>query len=235
MSMLEVKDINTFYGKSHIIQGLSLKVEEGEAVALLGRNGVGKTTTIRSIIGFTPPRSGEILFKGHQIARRKPETISKLGMGLVPQGRRVFPNLTVRENLTVAARGAAKGGWNLDEIYRYFPRLKEREKNMGNQLSGGEQMMLAIGRGLMINPELLLLDEPSDGLAPMVLRDIADIVMQLQQKGLSILLVEQNIKMALKIASRAYVLNKGQIAWEGSSEELKNSEELQHQLLMVSA
>jgi branched-chain amino acid transport system ATP-binding protein len=143
--------------------------------------------------------------------------------------------LTVRENLTVAARGAAKGGWNLDEIYRYFPRLKEREKNMGNQLSGGEQMMLAIGRGLMINPELLLLDEPSDGLAPMVLRDIADIVMQLQQKGLSILLVEQNIKMALKIASRAYVLNKGQIAWEGSSEELKNSEELQRQLLMVSA
>lgn len=234
MSMLEVKDINTYYGKSHIIQGLSLKVEEGEAVALLGRNGVGKTTTIRSIIGFTPPRSGEIFFKGKQIARRKPETISKLGMGLVPQGRRVFPNLTVRENLTVAARGAAKGGWNLDEIYRYFPRLKEREKNMGNQLSGGEQMMLAIGRGLMINPELLLLDEPSDGLAPMVLHEIANIVAQLQQKGLSILLVEQNIKMALKIASRAYVLNKGQVAWEGPSEDLRNSEELQHQLLVVS-
>jgi branched-chain amino acid transport system ATP-binding protein len=233
--MLEVNDINTYYGKSHIIQGLSLKVEEGEAVALLGRNGVGKTTTIRSIIGFTPPKTGDILFKGKQIARRKPEFISRMGMGLVPQGRRVFPNLTVKENLTMAARGAAKGGWSLEEIYRYFPRLKEREKNMGNQLSGGEQMMLAIGRGLMINPELLLLDEPSDGLAPMVLHDIANIVMQLQKKGLSILLVEQNIKMALKIASRAYVLNKGQVAWEGPSEDLRNNEELQQQLLVVSA
>ena len=235
MSMLEVRNINTFYGKSHIIQGLSLNVEEGEAVALLGRNGVGKTTTIRSIIGFTPPRSGDILFKGKQIARRKPEAISKMGMGLVPQGRRVFPNLTVKENLTVAARGGAKGGWDLERIYNYFPRLKEREKNLGNQLSGGEQMMLAIGRGLMINPELLLLDEPSDGLAPMVLHDIADIVVQLQKQGLSILLVEQNVKMALKIASRAYVLNKGQVAWEGSAEELGTNEELQHQLLVVSA
>jgi branched-chain amino acid transport system ATP-binding protein len=140
----------------------------------------------------------------------------------------------VKENLTVAARGGAKGGWDLERIYQYFPRLKEREKNLGNQLSGGEQMMLAIGRGLMINPELLL-DEPSDGLAPMVLHDIADIVVQLQKQGLSILLVEQNIKMALKIASRAYVLNKGQVAWEGSAEELRTNDELQHQLLVVSA
>ncbi|MBN9388572.1 MAG: ABC transporter ATP-binding protein [Chloroflexi bacterium] len=233
--MLEVNNINTFYGKSHIIQGLSLSVEEGEAVALLGRNGVGKTTTIRSIIGFTPPRSGDILFKGKQIARRKPESISRMGMGLVPQGRRVFPNLTVKENLTVASRGSAKGGWDLERVYKYFPRLKEREKNLGSQLSGGEQMMLAIGRGLMINPELLLLDEPSDGLAPMVLHDIADIVVQLQKQGLSILLVEQNVKMALKIASRAYVLNKGQVAWAGAAEELRNNEELQHQLLVVSA
>ncbi len=231
--MLEVNQIHTYYGQSYILQGLSLKVEEGEAVALLGRNGVGKTTTIRSIIGFTPPRSGTIHLKGKQIARLRPETISRLGIGLVPQGRRIFPNLTVRENLTVAARGAAKGGWNLDQVYRYFPRLKERQVNMGNQLSGGEQEMLAIGRALMINPQLLLLDEPSEGLAPLVLHEIATIVDQLKQQGLSILLVEQNVRMALKIASRVYVLNKGQVVWEGTSGQLKENEELQHSLLGV--
>lgn len=233
MPMLEVNEIHTYYGQSYILQGLSLKVEEGEAVALLGRNGVGKTTTIRSIIGFTPPRTGQIFMKGKQIARLRPESVSKLGIGLVPQGRRIFPNLTVKENLTLAARGSAKGGWKLDEVYRFFPRLKERQTNMGNQLSGGEQEMLAIGRALMINPELLLLDEPSEGLAPMVLHEIATIVEQLKQQGLSILLVEQNVKMALKIASRVYVLNKGQVIWQGTSEELKSSEELQHSLLGV--
>lgn len=233
MPMLELHDIHTYYGQSYILQGISLYVDEGEAVALLGRNGVGKTTTIRSIIGFTPPRTGQITFKGKPIARLKASAVSKMGMGLVPQGRRVFPNLTVRENLTVAARGAAKGGWTLEGIYRYFPRLKERETNMGNQLSGGEQMMLAIGRALMTNPELLLLDEPSDGLAPMVLHDIAQIVAQLREKGLSILLVEQNVKMALKIASRAYILNKGQVVWHGSSGDLSGNEGLKHEMLGV--
>jgi branched-chain amino acid transport system ATP-binding protein len=233
MAMLEVNDIHTFYGRSYILQGISLQVGEGEAVALLGRNGVGKTTTIRSIIGFTPPRTGLINFKGKQIARLKPSAISRMGIGLVPQGRRIFPNLTVKENLTVASRNGSKGGWTLDEVYRYFPRLKERQANLGNQLSGGEQMMLAIGRALMTNPELLLLDEPSDGLAPMVLQDIAQIVAQLQEKGLSILLVEQNVKMALKIASRAYILNKGQVVWEGTSDALKENEELKSELLGV--
>lgn len=233
MDMLEVKDIHTYYGQSYILQGVSLQVGEGEAVALLGRNGVGKTTTIRSIIGFTPPRTGAIVFKGAQVARLRSETISKLGIGLVPQGRRIFPNLTVRENLTIAARGAAKGGWNLDKVYHYFPRLRERQVNMGNQLSGGEQMMLAIGRALMTNPELLLLDEPSEGLAPMVLHEIAAIVKQLQERGLSILLVEQNVKMALNIASRAYILNKGQVVWQGSSAQLEGNEDLQHQHLGV--
>ncbi len=231
--MLEVKDIHTYYGESYILQGLSLRVGEGEAVALLGRNGVGKTTTIRSIIGFNPPRRGEILFEGRALQRHRAAQVSRLGVGLVPQGRRIFPNLSVRENLTVAARNASKGGWTLDEIYRYFPRLKERQRNMGNQLSGGEQQMLAIGRALMTNPRLLLLDEPSEGLAPLILREIAAIVAQLQQKGLSILLVEQNIKMALGIAGRAYVMNKGRIAWEGTSTELLENESVKHLYLGV--
>jgi branched-chain amino acid transport system ATP-binding protein len=231
--MLELNDIHTYYGESYILQGLTLRVERGEAVALLGRNGVGKTTTIRSIVGFTPPRRGKIIFQDKPIQALRATTISRLGVGLVPQGRRIFPNLTVRENLLVAARGAARGGWSEDEIYKYFPRLKERAGNMGNQLSGGEQQMLAIGRALMTNPEILLLDEPSEGLAPMVLHEIADIIARLREKGLAILLVEQNVKMALNIASRVYVMNKGRIAWEGSSAELWQNEEIMHQHLGV--
>lgn len=231
--MLEVQDIHTYYGESYILQGLSLKVAEGEAVALLGRNGVGKTTTIRSIIGFTPPRRGQIIFSGAAITHLRPATISRLGVGLVPQGRRIFPNLTVRENMIIAARNEAKGGWTADEIYRYFPRLLERQHNMGNQLSGGEQQMLAIARALMTNPRLLLLDEPSEGLAPLVLHEIAEIVSRLREKGLSILLVEQNIKMALGIASRVYVMNKGRVAWEGSSADLWENEAVKHQHLGV--
>ncbi len=231
--MLELQDIHTYYTESYILQGVSLHVEKGEAVALLGRNGVGKTTTIRSIVGFTPPRRGQVLLDNKPIQKLKSNQISHLGVGLVPQGRRIFPNLTVRENLTVAARHNDKGGWTLDEVYRYFPRLRERLNNMGNQLSGGEQMMLAIGRALMTNPQLLLLDEPSEGLAPMVLHEIAEIVTQLRGRGLSILLVEQNIKMALGIASRVYVMNKGKIVWEGPSTELWENETIKHQYLGV--
>jgi branched-chain amino acid transport system ATP-binding protein len=218
--MLELNDIHTYYGESYILQGVTLRVERGEAVALMGRNGVGKTTTIRSIVGFTPPRRGKIIFQDKPIQALRATTIARLGVGLVPQGRRIFPNLTVRENLLIAARGGAKGGWTEDEIYKYFPRLKERAGNMGNQLSGGEQQMLAIGRALMTNPEILLLDEPSEGLAPMVLHEIAEIIARLREKGLAILLVEQNVKMALNIAGRVYVMNKGRIAWEGTSTEL---------------
>lgn len=231
--MLELQDIHTYYGESYILQGVSLRVAQGEAVALLGRNGVGKTTTIRSIIGFTPPRRGRILFQDKPVQQLKVASIARLGLGLVPQGRRIFPNLTVRENLTVAARNSVKGGWSLSEIYRYFPRLKERERNLGNQLSGGEQMMLAIGRALMTNPQLLLMDEPSDGLAPLVLHDIIQITRQLRERDLSILLVEQNIKMAFDIASRVYVMNKGKIVWEGASETLAADEEIKHQHLGV--
>jgi branched-chain amino acid transport system ATP-binding protein len=231
--MLELHNVHTYYGESYILQGVSLKVGEGEIVTLLGRNGVGKTTTIRTIIGFTPPRRGNIIFDQKQIARMKSPVIAKLGVGLVPQGRRIFPNLTVQENLTVAARGANKGGWTLDEVFRYFPRLKERQGNMGNQLSGGEQQMLAIGRALMTNPRFLLLDEPSEGLAPFIVAEIAEIIQQLRQKGLSILFVEQNIKMALKIAQRAYIMNKGKIVWDGTSAQLWENEEVMHQYLGV--
>lgn len=219
--MLELNDIHTYYGSSYILQGVTLQVAAGEAVALLGRNGVGKTTTIRSIIGFTPPRRGEILFKGRAIHRQKSTQIARAGIGLVPQGRRIFPNLTVRENLTVAAR-SAKNGWNEPEIYRYFPRLRERAANLGNQLSGGEQQMLAIGRALMTNPQILLLDEPSEGLAPLVLDEIGQIIGQLRERGLAILLVEQNVKLALQIAGRVYIMNKGQIAWQGASAQLNH-------------
>ncbi len=231
--MLELRDIHTYYGESYVLQGVSLRVDKGEAVALLGRNGVGKTTTIRSIIGFTPPRRGQVLFHHQPLQKLKAASIARLGVGLVPQGRRIFPNLTVRENLTVAARNPVKGGWSLPEIYRVFPRLKERERNLGSQLSGGEQMMLAIGRALMTNPRLLLMDEPSDGLAPMVLHDIIQITCQLRERDLSILLVEQNIKMAFDIASRVYVMNKGRIVWEGASAVLEADESLKHQHLGV--
>lgn len=231
--MLELEDIHTYYGASYILQGLSLNIAAGEAVALLGRNGAGKTTTIRSIIGFTPPRRGKILFKGRAIHTQKATAIAQAGVGLVPQGRRIFPNLTVRENLTVAARHAAKGGWNEAEVYRYFPRLHERTTNMGNQLSGGEQQMLAIGRALMTNPEILLLDEPSEGLAPLALQEIAQIVTRLRERGLAILLVEQNVKMALNLTERVYVINKGRVAWQGRSDELPDNPEILHQHLGV--
>ncbi|MEI6042905.1 MAG: ABC transporter ATP-binding protein [Chloroflexota bacterium] len=239
--MLELQEIHTYYGASYVLQGVSLQVNEGEAVALLGRNGVGKTTTIRSIIGFTPPRQGQILLRGVQLTRLPAATISRLGVGLVPQGRRIFPNLTVRENLTVAARNARnvggisnpEGGWTLPKVYHYFPRLQERQKNMGNDLSGGEQQMLAIGRALMTNPQLLLMDEPSEGLAPLVVREIGGTIRQLKEAGLSILLVEQNLKLAFEICDRIYIMNKGRIIFKGSSSDLQADTTLMHQHLGV--
>jgi branched-chain amino acid transport system ATP-binding protein len=231
--MLELQDIHTYYSESYVLQGVSLLVNKGEAVALLGRNGVGKTTTIRSIIGFNPPRQGQILFQGVQLNHLPTTSISRLGVGLVPQGRRIFPNLTVRENLTVAARNANQGGWNLEEVYRYFPRLQERQKNMGNQLSGGEQQMLAIGRALMTNPQLLLMDEPSEGLAPIMVREISRTIRQLKEAGLSILLVEQNLKMAFEICDRIYIMNKGRIIFSGTTVELQANPTIMHQHLGI--
>lgn len=225
--MLALSEIHTYYGESYILQGVSLTVGEGTAVALLGRNGMGKTTTIRSILGFTPPRRGEIQFRGKDVTHWAPHRRARLGMALCPQGRRIFPSLSVEENLTMAARGrdTAKGkGWDLARIYERYPLLKARARLKGTSLSGGEQQMLAIGRGLMTNPSLFLLDEPSEGLAPMLVRDIGKIIAELRETGLSILLVEQNITMALDVASRTYVISSGRIVYEGVPSELAANE-----------
>jgi branched-chain amino acid transport system ATP-binding protein len=214
--MLKMEDVHTYYGNSHILQGVSLEIKEGELVGLLGRNGAGKTTIIRSIIGFARAKTGKISLKGNEITLRPPYRIAQQGVGLVPQGRGIFPSLSVKENLTLAARKKKNGDpnrteWDLNLVYRYFPRLKERENNKGNQLSGGEQQMLAIGRALMTNPDLLLMDEPSEGLAPLIVKEIGEIIGELRKHGMSILLVEQNLQMALSVADRLYVVNKGRI------------------------
>jgi branched-chain amino acid transport system ATP-binding protein len=231
--MLKLQDIHTYYGDSYILQGVSLDVKEGEAVALLGRNGVGKTTTISSVIGFAPPRRGEITLEGKKITGQPPYEISQLGVGLVPQGRGIFPTLTVKENLTFAARNAKSEGWTLDRLLPLFPNLRDRMGNYGRQLSGGEQQMLAIARALMTNPKLLLLDEPSEGLAPLIVKEIGSIVQELKKSGMSILLVEQNLSMALEVVDRVYVMSKGRIEYEGTPATLKAEKELMVQLLGV--
>jgi branched-chain amino acid transport system ATP-binding protein len=225
--MLELVDVHTYYGESHVLQGISLKVEEGSIVALLGRNGMGKTTTIRSIIGFTPPRDGKVRFKEKVISRLKPFEIAKMGIGLIPQGRDLFPSLSVKENLTMAARSRGTAGvWSLDKVYAHFPLLRERENLKGNLLSGGEQQMLAIGRALMTNPELLLMDEPSEGLAPKIVREIGHIIRMLKDSGFSILIVEQNYPLALRVANYAYIISKGGIVYQSTPDELEANEEI---------
>lgn len=240
--MLEIKDVHTYLGDSYILQGVSLSVSDGEVVCLLGRNGVGKTTTIRTIIGFSPARSGSIRFTGTEIAKLPPHRIARMGIGLVPQGRRVFPDLTVKENLIIGARSGSSGAnggnrrekaWNLEKVYGQFPRLKERETQKAGTLSGGEQQMLAIGRALMINPLLLLMDEPSEGLAPLIVREIGEIISDLKKKGFAILLVEQNLSLAVSLADRAYVMNKGRIVFEGTPHDLLRDEETKKQYLGV--
>jgi branched-chain amino acid transport system ATP-binding protein len=230
--MLRVNDVHTYYGESYTLQGVSLEVKEGQIVALLGRNGMGKTTTIRSIIGFNPPRRGEVVFKDVNIAGKRPHEISRLGIGLVPQGRHIFPSLSVRENLMVSARGFSKGNaWTLDRVQGLFPILKERARNRGTELSGGEQQMLAIGRALMTNAELLLMDEPSEGLAPLIVRGIGDLILTLKQEGLSILLVEQNVTMATKVADYIYVISNGHIVFSGDVEAFKANHWVQEQYI----
>ncbi len=225
--MLQLDAIHTYYGESHIIQGISLEVKEGSVVALLGRNGMGKTTTIRSIIGFTPPRRGVVRFKGKDITRLQSYLIAQMGIGLVPQGRHIFPSLSVEENLTIAAKTKGiTGAWTLDTVYSHFPILRERAKVASNLLSGGEQQMLVIGRALMTNPDLLLMDEPSEGLAPIIVQQIGKIIGQLKQSGLSILLVEQHIPMALAVADYCYIISKGVIVYQSTPEELRDNEEV---------
>jgi branched-chain amino acid transport system ATP-binding protein len=231
--MLDLENVNAYYGDSHILHGVSLAVKEGEVVCLLGRNGAGKTTTILTIMGYLKPRPGRIRYRGRDIAALPPYAVARLGFGLVPQERGIFPSLTVRENLTVFARGTAGGRWTLERILELFPSLRARERNLGFQLSGGEQQMLSIARALMLNPSLLLLDEPSEGLAPMIVQDIVEVLRNLKREGLAILLVEQNLRTALAVADRHHVMNKGEICFTGSSAELKNNEHVLRNYLSI--
>ena len=232
-AQLEVRGLHTFYGSSHILQGVSLAVRPGSVVALLGRNGAGKTTLIRSIMGLTPPRRGEILFHGSSLAHLSPERIARLGLGLVPQGHRIFGSLTVQENLAVIARSAGSGRWTTEAAFRLFPRLRERHAQLAGTLSGGEQQMLAIARALVANPELLLMDEPSEGLAPQIVREVGRVIGRLKEEGLSTLLVEQHIRSALRVADYVYVMSRGQIVYEGTPADLRARQDVLQQHLGV--
>jgi branched-chain amino acid transport system ATP-binding protein len=238
--MLELKSVNTYYDKSHILHDVSLKVYDGEIVALLGRNGVGKTTTLKTIMGLTPPRSGSIVFKGKEIAGLKPFQIARAGIGFVPEERWIFPKLTVHQNLLIgiktgpAAREKSEKGWNLDKCYEYFPALRERKNLKGGVLSGGEKQMLTIARTLMGNPELILIDEPTEGLAPKIVEAVRNIIQEISQRGTTILLVEQKLAIALALASRIYVMSKGMIQWEGTPEDLRQQQEVRKKYLEVS-
>jgi branched-chain amino acid transport system ATP-binding protein len=236
--MLEVRDIHTYYGDSYVLQGVSLQAERGTVVAILGRNGMGKTTLMRSIIGFTPPRRGQLWFKGVEITRLPSYRIAQLGMGIIPQGRRIFPSLSVRENLEIAARlQRVKGGksqrWTLERVCSLFPRLQERLLHPGRALSGGEQQMLASARALIGNPDFLLLDEPSEGLAPLLVRELGRVIQQLRAEGLSMLLVEQNLPLALQLADYVYVMSKGRIVYESPPHVLAQNEDVKARYLGV--
>jgi branched-chain amino acid transport system ATP-binding protein len=219
---LEALNVHTFYGKSHILHGVSLEVAEGKITTLLGRNGAGKSTTLRSLMGLTPAREGKITIFGTDTTQMAPFQIAALGVGYVPEGRRVFANLTVDENLRVPIERS--GSWTIPRIYELFPRLAERKMNRGRQLSGGEQEMLAIARALLVNPKLLMLDEPSQGLAPMVVSEVFRIITEMRREGISVLLVEQNARMSLEIADFAYVLDDGRIVYSGTARELAADE-----------
>jgi branched-chain amino acid transport system ATP-binding protein len=231
--VLELEDLHAYYGESHVLQGVSLSVERGAIVTILGRNGMGKTTLIRSVIGFMPLRRGRVRFKGEDITRAPAFRAVARGIGLVPQGRRVFPSLTVLENLEVARGGNGRGAarWTLERVLELFPRLRERGANRANKLSGGEQQMLAIGRALMTNPELLLMDEPTEGLAPLLVREVGRVVGELKREGLSILLVEQNLPLALSVADRVHILSRGQIVHSGTPTDIAQNHEVQSRYL----
>jgi branched-chain amino acid transport system ATP-binding protein len=231
--MLEVEDIHTNYGESYVLQGVSLRVERGQVVAVLGRNGVGKTTLIRSIVGFTPPRRGRILLRGEDITRLPAHEIARRGVGLVPQGRRIFPSLAVGEHLEVGERVGNGSGWSFGRVLDLFPRLRERIRNRGNQLSGGEQQMLACGRALVGNPDILLMDEPSEGLAPLLVRELGRMLAGLKAGGASILIVEQNLAFALRIADHVYLMSKGKIVHECRPDALLRNDEIKARYLGV--
>jgi branched-chain amino acid transport system ATP-binding protein len=229
--MLEVRALETAYGRSQVLFKVDLDVAAGEVVTLLGRNGMGKTTTVRSVMGIAQPKSGEIRFQKKPLRGLPSYRIAQAGLGLVPEGRQVFPNLTVRENLVATAN--RRGPWTLDTVYKLFPQLREREHHYGNQLSGGEQQMLAIGRALMTNPSLLILDEATEGLAPLIRAEIYRSITQLKSEGLSILLIDKDVKALTRVADRHYVLEKGRVVWTGNSAELSASPDVQHKYLGV--
>src|SRR5947209_4127310 len=233
MAILEVQDIHTYYGDAYVLQGLSLSLEQGQILGLLGRNGVGKSTLVNSIVGFNRPRRGRVIFKGTDITRVSSFETIRSGMGLVPQGRRVFPSLSVEENLLVAARGLERHGWTLARVYALFPRLKERRSQRAKTLSGGEQQMLAIGRGLMTNPDCLIMDEPSEGLAPIIIQGVWEAIAKLKAEGLSILLVEQNASLALKLVDYVHVMSKGQVVYSARPEELWANDQIKASYLGI--
>ena len=233
--ILKVDQIDTFYGQSHVLQGVSLSIQIGEVVCLLGRNGVGKTTTLRSIIGLTPPRSGKILFKGVDVAGKPPYQIAQMGIGYVPDDRRIFADLTLFENLELARRLSSRGKtqWTFEKIYDLFPVFVDLKERKGNQLSGGEQKMLATGRALMKNPDLLLLDEPSEGLAPLVIQNLVEVIARIRSEGVTILLADQNLKFCRKTSDRGYILERGMIQYQGVMEEIWQNEEIVKKYLVV--
>jgi branched-chain amino acid transport system ATP-binding protein len=234
--LLDVKELNTFYDQSHILQGISLGVDRGEIVCLLGRNGVGKSTTLKSIIGLVTPRSGEIIFKGQNVAGLPPHIISKKGVGYVPEDRRIFPTLSVRENLIMGVKPGQKSngdGWSIEKVYKYFPTLGKRDKQRGAHLSGGEQQMLTIARTLMGNPDVILIDEPTEGLAPLIVATVEQVIQDIHKHDIPVLLVEQNMRVALRLAGRIYVISNGKIVFQGTSRELKEAHEVREKYLEV--
>lgn len=234
--MLSVSDLDVSYGLSHILFGVSLRAEEGEVVALLGRNGAGKSTTLKAIMGLVPPAAGQVIFRGQDLTRQAPHVICQRGIGYVPEDRRVFPDLTVLENLEVGRRARADGdrpGWTVERVFELFPALQDLQKRRAESLSGGEQQMLAIARTLMGNPDLLLLDEPSEGLAPLLVQRMADQILQLKREGIAILLSEQNLRFAGRVSDRAYIIQKGRIQYEGPMSDLARDPEIRRKYLMV--
>ena len=237
MTMLEVKDIHSYYGKSHILQGVSMTLNEGELVCLLGRNGVGKSTTLKSIMGLVKPSEGSIRFRGQELIGRQPYEVARLGVGYVPEDRRIFRSLTVHENLLMGIKDA-KGGskesaWTVEKVYEKFPRLRDRRDNKGGHLSGGEQQMLTVARTLMGNPKLILVDEPTEGLAPLIVKDVLEMLAAVRNSGVTVLMVEQNFKASIKVADRFYIMGKGHMVFEGNTEALLAAEEVRKNYLEV--
>ena len=236
--MLEVRDIHSYYGKSHILHGVSLDLKQGELVCLLGRNGVGKSTTLKSIMGVVKPQQGSIRFDNQEMIGREPFQIARAGIGYVPEDRRIFRSLTVHENLLMGIKSrqkvkAADGGWTIERVYDLFPRLRERSNNKGGHLSGGEQQMLTVVRTLMGNPRVILVDEPTEGLAPLIVKDVLDMLATVRNSGVTVLMVEQNFKAAIKVADRYYIMSKGQIVFSGNKEELLAAEDVRKNYLEV--